>query len=94
VHERALMTDVVREIELIALQEGASQVTLVGVRLGALSHFTPLHFVEHFIDASRGTIAEGALIEAVMDEDLTDAAARDVVLERIEIEVPDPVGAG
>ncbi len=84
------MKDVMRELERVAQQEGATKVTLVGVRLGALSHFTPLHFLEHFQDASRGTIAEGALIEAVVDEDLMSSSARDVILERVEIEAPDP----
>jgi hydrogenase nickel incorporation protein HypA/HybF len=93
VHERAVMTDVMNQIDLIAMQEGASRVTLVAVRLGALSHFTPQHFLEHFQDVSRGTIAEGAQIEAVVDDDLTDSAARDVILERMEIELPDPVEA-
>ena len=92
-HERALMKDVMREIEDVALQEGATEVTLVAVRLGALSHFTPLHFLEHFQDVSRGTIAEGALIEAVIDEDLTSTSARGVILERVEIEVPGPAAA-
>ena len=32
--------------------------------LGPLSHFTPAHFREHFADAARGTIAEGAEVDA------------------------------
>lgn len=88
-HERALMADVVREIQQVAELEGAERVVCVGVRLGSLSHFTPAHFREHFEDATRGTIAEGALVEAVVDEDLTSAHARDVVIERVEVELPD-----
>ena len=60
------------------------------MRLGALSHFTPEHFREHFEDASRGTLAEGAEVEAVLDGDIADARARDVVLESVEVEMPDP----
>jgi hydrogenase nickel incorporation protein HypA/HybF len=58
----------------------------VSVRLGALSHFTPEHFSEHFRDSSRGTIAEGALVEAVLDENTTDPNAQGVVLESLELE--------
>ncbi len=92
-HERALMKDVLRRIEEAALVEGAARVTRISVRLGALSHFTPDHFREHFEDASRGTIAEGAAVEAVVDSDITDAQAHGVVLERVEIELPEPAPA-
>ena len=69
-HERALMDDVMRKIVEVAHENGALRVTRVTVRLGALSHFTPEHFREHFVDASRGTIAEGAEVDAVLDDDV------------------------
>jgi hydrogenase nickel incorporation protein HypA/HybF len=90
VHERALMKDVMRKIDEVALVTGATRITRVAVRLGALSHFTPEHFREHFVDASRGTIAEGAEVDVVLDDDIADARARDVVLESVEGEVPEP----
>ena len=89
-HERALMTDLMREIEAVACADGASRVTRVAVRLGALSHFTPEHFREHFVDASRGTLAEGAAVDAVLEDDLDDPRAAGVVLESIEVEVEVP----
>jgi hydrogenase nickel incorporation protein HypA/HybF len=57
------------------------------VRLGALSHFTAGHFCEHFEDASRGTVAEGAVVDAVLEEDAIDAHARDVLVESVEVEL-------
>ncbi len=81
------MRDVVARLEEVAGAEGATRVTRVAVRLGALSHFTAAHFREHFEDASRGTVAEGALVEAVVGVDPTDARARDVVVERVEVEL-------
>ena len=53
--------------------KGRSRVTRIRVRLGALSHFTPAHFREHFEDASRGTLAEGAEVEAELRTDPTEA---------------------
>ena len=88
-HERALMLDVIRKIEEVARDGGAGRVTRVGVRLGALSHFTPEHFREHFEEASRGTIAEGAAVDAVVDGGIADERARDVVIESVEVEGPD-----
>jgi hydrogenase nickel incorporation protein HypA/HybF len=87
VHERALMRDVMRRIEAVAAAEGARRVTRVDVRFGSLSHFTPDHFAEHFVDASRGTVAEGADVVAVLDGDLRADRAQDVVLESVEVEL-------
>lgn len=85
-HERALMTDLMRKIEAVAAADGATRVTRVAVRLGALSHFTPEHFREHFADAAHGTLAEGADVVAVLADDLDDPRAAGVVLESIEVE--------
>jgi hydrogenase nickel incorporation protein HypA/HybF len=79
------MDDLVGKVLAVADAEGASAVTRIRVRLGALSHFTPEHFVEHWVDASRGTVAESAEVDATMDVDLAGAAAQGVVLESVEV---------
>jgi hydrogenase nickel incorporation protein HypA/HybF len=92
-HEHALMADLVHKIEQTALDGGAERVTAVTVTLGALSHFTPTHFREHFLDATRGTIAEGATVLTRSDEDINAPHADGVILESVELEVPDPAEA-
>jgi hydrogenase nickel incorporation protein HypA/HybF len=87
VHEKALMDDLMRKIESQARAEGALRVTRIRVRLGALSHFTPGHFREHFADASRGTLAEDADVETELRTDPTEAEAQGVVLESIDVEL-------
>jgi hydrogenase nickel incorporation protein HypA/HybF len=87
VHERALMRDVIARVQGAAYAEGAVRVTRVAVRLGALSHFTAAHFREHFEEAARGTLAEGAVVDAVAGDDPTDAGAGDVVVESVEVEL-------
>ncbi len=87
-HERALMQDLMREIEDVARADGATRVTKIEVRLGALSHFTPEHFREHFVDASRGTVAEGAAVEATLATSIGEPRSAGVVLESVEVEVP------
>jgi hydrogenase nickel incorporation protein HypA/HybF len=82
------MTDLVRKVEEVARDAGAERVTRVEVRLGPLSHFTPHHFREHFEDATRGTCAEGAAVDAVLDDDLTGERAAGVVLVGVEVEEP------
>jgi hydrogenase nickel incorporation protein HypA/HybF len=86
VHEHTLMVDVMRKIDEVARAGGATRVTRVEVRLGALSHFTPEHFREHFVDAARGTIAEGAAVDARVEGGIADPHAADVVVESVEVE--------
>jgi hydrogenase nickel incorporation protein HypA/HybF len=92
-HEHALMADVVHKIEQTAREGGSERVTSVTVTLGALSHFTPDHFHEHFVDATRGTIAEEAHVVATLNEDINAPHADGVILESVELELRDPTEA-
>jgi hydrogenase nickel incorporation protein HypA/HybF len=87
VHEKALMDDLIRKLEAEASLEGAVRVTRIRVRLGALSHFTQAHFREHFEHASRGTVAEGADVEAELGTDPTEPHAQGVVLESVDVQL-------
>lgn len=85
-HERKLMADVLRKVEEVARAEGGARVTRISVRLGALSHFDPEHFREHFDDAATGTLAAGAAVDAVASDDLDAPDAAGVVLVSVEVE--------
>jgi hydrogenase nickel incorporation protein HypA/HybF len=83
-HERALLADLIREIEETAAAENAKGVVAISVLVGPMSHMTPGHFVEHFAEASRGTIAEGARC-SVDEIDPHDVHAQSIVLESVEL---------
>ncbi|HET8651740.1 MAG TPA: hydrogenase maturation nickel metallochaperone HypA [Gaiellaceae bacterium] len=85
-HEQALMDGLMRQIEQVAAQDGAARVTGIRVWCGALSHFTPEHFREHFERASAGTVAEGARVEVELSEEVTHPDAAGVRLESLEVE--------
>ena len=85
-HDRALMRDLLGRIDDLAREEGATRVSRITIRLGALSHFTPGHFREHFEDAARGTVAEGAVVDATLDDDIGASSAEGVVLVSAEVE--------
>jgi hydrogenase nickel incorporation protein HypA/HybF len=84
-HEKALLDDLMAKILEVADAEGGGVVCRITVWLGALSHFTPEHFHDHFAVAAAGTIAEGADVVATLDDDPTDSRAQSVVLESVEI---------
>jgi hydrogenase nickel incorporation protein HypA/HybF len=86
-HEKHLTEDLVRKLEALVAEEGAVRVTRIRARLGALSHFTPEHFREHFDEAAAGTLAEGAAVEAELDSDPTAPGAQGVLLETVELEL-------
>ena len=85
-HETHLTNDLVRRLEELAADEGATRVTRISVRLGALSHFDPGHFREHFADSAAGTVADGAEVDAEVDPDPTAPGAQGVLLESVELE--------
>ena len=79
---RALM----RRIETLAETENARRVSVVSVRLGALSHMSAAHFHEHFDEVSAGSIAEGARLDIDVSDDIDDPDATEVVLRSVEVE--------
>ncbi len=85
-HERALLADLIREMEETAHEEAAKRVVAVNVHVGPMSHLTPEHFEAHFRDAARGTIAEGAAC-TIGTIDAHDPLAQSIVLESVELEV-------
>lgn len=85
-HELSLMNDLIHKIETIAKIQQAHKVVGIRVKLGALCHISPSHFIEHFVESSIGTVADGAKVEIVVMEDIAHPQAHDVLLESIEAE--------
>jgi hydrogenase nickel incorporation protein HypA/HybF len=86
VHEASLMKNLMGKVEQLAREHGATRVTRLGVKLGALSHFSPDHFREHFERAARGTVAEGASLDIQLLTDIEDPRAQDVILDSADVE--------
>lgn len=84
-HEASLMIGLMRQIDVIARQEGARRVTKVVVWCGALSHMTEAHFADHFNQAANGTLAEGAVLDVTISDDHAHDHAQDVLLESIDV---------
>lgn len=85
-HELTLLADVMRRIERVAAEEGAERVIAVRLWLGALAHISADHLREHFEEAARGGIAEGARVEIEESRDLEDPNAQEIVLVSVEVE--------
>jgi hydrogenase nickel incorporation protein HypA/HybF len=85
-HEASLMAGLMRRIDEIGRSEGARRIVGVSVWLGALSHLSAEHFTEHFVEASAGTIAEGARLDIAVSDDTGHANAQDILLESVEVE--------
>ncbi|MCB9754609.1 MAG: hydrogenase maturation nickel metallochaperone HypA [Myxococcales bacterium] len=85
-HEMSVLNNLMNKVTELNALHGGKRVISMKLRLGALSHFTPQHFREHFDFASRGTVAEGARLELTQMTDETDPDAQGVVLESLEFE--------
>lgn len=85
-HELSLISNLLSKIETIAREQNAERVTQVKVKLGALSHISADHFRGHFVDGVVGSIAEGAQLDIVTNDDTSDPQAQSILLESIEVE--------
>jgi len=85
-HEASVMNALMRRIEAVARAEKAKRVTGVAVRLGALSHMSPVHFREHFDVSSAGTLSAGAALEIEVSENAADPDAEEIRLISVEVE--------
>ena len=85
-HEFSLIQDLMKKIVAIARDHEAQKVVTVRVKLGALCHISAEHFGEHFIDASAGTVAQGARLEIEQSKDETASDAQDILLQSVEVQ--------
>ncbi len=86
-HETGIVRDLVRHLEMAALDAGAERVVNITVWLGALSQFSAEHFREHFEVEAKDGIAEGATVTIEQSGDVADPHAQDVMIRSVELEV-------
>ena len=79
-HEMSLLRGLLHQIEATARRNEARRVSVVRLKLGPLAHVEPDHLREHFVEAARGTVAEGARLEIETTEEL-----HELTLESIDI---------
>ncbi len=92
-HELSLLSDLMKKLGALSRENGDAPIAVVRVRLGALSHLSAEHFREHFVEAAAGTPAAGAYLEVVEGADLFEPHAQDIMLESVDLVVPDGHGA-
>jgi hydrogenase nickel incorporation protein HypA/HybF len=88
-HETVLIRNLVQKIQQVAEAEGGRPVVRISVWLGALSHLTGSHFLEHYREDAKGTLGEGAEVFIEVSKDVHDPRARDLVLKSIEVAEPE-----
>jgi hydrogenase nickel incorporation protein HypA/HybF len=85
-HEGSLLKNLLRRVEAAARDAGVDRVLGVKVVLGAHGHISPEHLREHFERESRGTAAEGARLEVMVEEEGPRSVSQEILLESIEVE--------
>lgn len=87
--ERFLTADIMSRVLELAERAGALKVTLVRVRLGALSQVSPEHLEEHWQHMTHGTVADGSRLEITQSDDPDDPHAHGIALGGVDAELPD-----
>jgi hydrogenase nickel incorporation protein HypA/HybF len=86
-HEMSLFKDILKKIESISRDNEGKKIVNISVKIGALSHLSASHFLDHFSTFSIGTAAEGADVDIVVDENENDPYAQEVILQSVEVEI-------
>lgn len=86
-HESGIVRDLARRMEQAAAKAGASRISGAKIWLGALSQFSTDHFREHFEEEARGTLAEGAVLDIELSDDVLHPDAQHVIMQSIDLEV-------
>lgn len=84
-HELSLVASLCARAEAVAVEEGATRVTALSVRLGALSHLSPDHLRDHLARAATGSILQGARVDVTVDPDTDSPSAQDIELLSVEV---------
>ncbi len=84
-HEWSVIIPLLRAIEFAAEAHHATRVVGATVAIGPLSGLSEEHLREHFVLASRGSIAEGATLTIEVRREVADPGGLAIVLERIEV---------
>lgn len=85
-HELSTVRSLCTEALARAHDAGATSVTGVRIRIGALSHLSPSHLRGHFAELAAGSILSGAHLDISVDEDPSHPEAQEVALLSIEVE--------
>ena len=84
-HEFSLMDGLLQKINSVAIQQKAKKVIGVSVKLGALSNISADHFREHFVEAAKNSIAEGATLEIEEATDVYETEAQHILIKEVEV---------
>lgn len=84
-HELSLLHGLLGQIEDVVRENGAERATRVRLRLGPLAHIELAHLREHFLEAAKGTVAEGALLEIEKTDTMHDLTLEEVDVETDEV---------
>jgi hydrogenase nickel incorporation protein HypA/HybF len=87
-HESSIMSDLGRKLETIAREHHAGHIVAVHLQVGALLPISAEHLREHFAQAMRGTLAEGARLDIDMRNEVNGPRAQAIQIEAIEVEDP------
>jgi hydrogenase nickel incorporation protein HypA/HybF len=84
-HEEALLKDLRRKVEEVALAQGALKVSRVSIWVGALSHLTEEQLRARWPELMAGSVAEGSELEVDHSTDLDDSRAQGIILKSLNL---------
>jgi len=87
-HESGMIDELVTTALAWSAASPNRRIRSITVEVGALSPCDPEHLREHFVEACKGTWAEGASLIVIPKDDITDQHAQDVTMVNLTVEEP------
>jgi len=87
-HESGMIDELVTTALAWSAASPIRRIRSITVEVGALSPCNPEHLREHFVEACKGTWAEGASLIVIPKNDITDQHAQDVTMVNLTVDEP------
>ena len=85
-HEMSLFNGLIEKLKSVSLENDSAKILKVEVEIGALANISKEHFREHFLDFTKGTVADGAELVVHSNQNIYDRYSQEIRLLRIEVE--------
>ncbi len=93
-HEEALLKDLRRKVEEVAIARNALKVSSISLWVGALSHLTGEQLRARWPELVAGSVAEGSELVIDFSTELNDPNAQGIILKSLNIIPRDGGGDG
>lgn len=86
-HEITLFNSIIAKIRSISLENNHKKIRKITIRIGVFCPISKDHFIDHFNELSKGSVAEHAELIVIKDDNIYASYAQNILFESAEIDM-------